>query len=378
MPVVPPLKDVFGGRIDLDDVADRQVAANPTPLPAVPPIQLDRWYRNGLYPDANALNLMAETSNQIATYQGRQVFCGFNELSETAGLSPAQWRWSFRTGIYHHALMVTVALMPAFGPNGLLDNYVTLTIYSDFNETTVAASVTFSRGSSPYGDNVIGLGLDWTDIRVINKLVTGLAANTEYYAKWSCFNDTDLKSACVVDLGSMTESHSGYLAMNNGCMTPVVDTFREKLATMASAMWKKGAAHVMNWTAHDTSRKTTSSTPLNIIDTSITTVSSSSPGFVLDMTNKARLSQTGVPVVMLACGRVTAPAGSVGNVYMKDSAGNTVMSLEGQWLGGQTKVWWKSTTGTLPATVDKYDFQFSTPGAVEFELYAISIYQYEA
>jgi hypothetical protein len=245
-----------------------------------------------------------------------------------------------------------------------------LDIYSDTAETTVVATENFMYGSYPHGTS--GQNLGFADIKVLEKVIDGLSPSTTYYAKFTDVNIGRIQSACVGDLQSMTENFSGYLAENIANGTNIVSAYRSKLITASNALLQ-ASTKVFTWTVDDGTAPITSvsSTPANIIDTSVTTVSVNSPGFTVDLTGKARVSQTsGVPVTMRVFAK-SSSAGGEGRVYLKDSSGTAVMTLTDAWF---TIPGWSYVTGYLPASSGKYDIQFDNHGVGTFSVYAVSVH----
>ena len=60
-----PLKKIYGTDVDPSMVGPRQVVAVPATKSASPPIQLDRFCRNGRHPDASFANALAEATNDL-------------------------------------------------------------------------------------------------------------------------------------------------------------------------------------------------------------------------------------------------------------------------------------------------------------------------
>jgi hypothetical protein len=377
-----PIKKAYGGRLDAGSVGPRKVNSNPaTPL-ACQPIPLGRFFRNGRHPDANAMNMMGQAATQAALFRSKCIFNGASRMDASAIISSAgagdreRWRFAFRTSPFTHALYV-VAIMGAPTQNHASNTYTRLDVFSDTAEATVVATYNLTYGAGPTGTTTAN-GFPY--LKTITGYLDGLTVDTDYYAAFTDVDSGRILSAMVCELPSLSENNSGYPAMNLCALTPVVDTFRENLATLTESLWKKAGATVLTWSVNDGTAPVTrtSATPANVLDTSVTTVSAASPGWTADLSYCDRLSQsTGVPCQVRVFGKWTknaSPSAAGGTVLIKNSTGTTLGSITDGWSSA-TPVW-VSTTATIPATSDKIDIQInSDAGNGEFAVYAVSIWQ---
>lgn len=336
-----------------------------------PPIQITRWIRNGKHPNALLESMLGEAMNQAAMFRTKQPFswstisgAGGTPASAGAG-SRNRWRFAFHTGPYTQA--VNVIVMMQSQNTGLdSDAYAQL----DLTNAAGTTSETFHYGNSPYASATYGIDA----MAMVQKIVL-VTPDTDYTGLFTDVDNGRIFSACVFELASLTQNFNGYLPQNFTAMGPIFSQYRENLATVGRNLWRRGAAHVLNFTSDVDANApgTAGVTPLNILDTTVSTIDPTTPGFTIDMTGKARLSQsTGVPVVM----RVFAnSAVGTGSVFFKNSAGATLMSIADTWTPGQS---WQTVTGMLPAGVDKYDIQLAGDASFVFTVYAVSIYEYES
>jgi len=323
--------------------------------------------------------MIQEATNQGALHRTKEYFSCVGKIIEplnTAGTSDrARWRFAFRTGPYLHACYAVVCMVPT--SNDLLystnNTQSKLIIYSDTAETTAVATSVFTYGTHPLGTS--GDNYSWQHVKVIHGYIDGLSANTQYYAKFVDMNGGILQSACVFELQSMTENFSGYLSQNITAQTEIYDVYRQNVTTLQKNLWKQSGAKVLNWTRDDgtSPRTVTPLTPTNLIDTS-TTYGAAIPGFTLEMTGKARLSQTsGVPVTMKV---YASNSGGGGKVNLRDSNGSSVLEVS---VSGAAA--WSSVTGNLPASSAKYYLTANADlgdGSDPISVYAVSIYEYDA
>jgi hypothetical protein len=284
----------------------------------------------------------------------------------------ARYRFAFRTGPYGYGLGVVVALAPQKSGQSQ-SSYARLDIANAAG--TVVATQTFVYGVNPQGSTAIPEE-SWEYLKQVFSFVDGLSPDTAYRGTFYDVDYGRIQSACVFELATLTASEGGYLAMNFANRSGIVDKTRENQATICNALWQKGGAQVFSWTVSDGTvpQSTSSSTPRNILDNMgnapITTVSASTPGWTLDMTGKARLSQTlGVPVTM----EVYASQSAVGQgtTQLVDSSGTTILST----THGPGETGWKTATGVLPAAAAKYDLQFAATSGT-LSVYAASVYEY--
>lgn len=360
----------FGERLDPGFVNPRQVPTNPTSKQSLAPIQIDRYFRNGKHPSAAAQNDISSACNAGALYRTKSYFeamglCLGTTASFGAG-DRARWRFSFRSGPYCHAMGVILVMMPQ-STSTSSNSYARLDIATNAAGTPAVISEEFVYGAAPDPNDGYG---QW---KQIIKIVDGLSPSTDYYATWVDVDYGRVFAVSCFELASLTENAGGYVSTNSTIVTPITDEFRENCVDMSNALYQESAGKVLVWSVDDgTAPQTrTSATSINVIDQTSTAISAATPGFTLDMRNKARLSQTtGVPIVLRAYGKNTVAPG--GTVYLKNAAGATIMSV----TGFGTTAGWVSATGVIPANDAKVDLHFAGDGANTFSLYAVSCFQY--
>lgn len=382
----------FGTALPPGAVGEKQVRQIPAARTVMPPIQRGRYTRNGQFPDVALINQMNEQTNAGILYRTKEIFRGVGAIAASTsgslinGIVPSslagagdrtRWRFAFHTGPYAHSLRV-VAVMVSSNTFPASNQYARLDVATNSAGTPAVASARFSFGSMPSVGGVVRDG--WPTLKVLEMFVT-VNSDTDYYGTFYDVNFGRLVSVCVWELPSMTQLNDGYLTQTLATGSDILDLYRESLVTLQYNLWRRGGAAVLNWSIDKIDSVSLTipdgAVARNIIDDSSTAVSANTPGYTLDMTGKERASQTsGVPCVMKAYGLGSSPG--IGFVYLKDSTGATIATISG--FGALGAGGWLSTTVTLPATVAKYDIHYEAGGGGggdTFDLYAVSIYEYE-
>lgn len=346
-----------------------QYQANVTSKADAPQIHGDRWARNGLAPDANTANALNEGVNQSVLYRSKSVFDAYGSLynaPSTSSTNEARWYFTFRTGPLHYSLYGVMGLLPAWDSSSttIRNAAARVDIYSNSSMTSLVKSETFTYGQ--FSGTIVG----FDQIRPVKRYISGLSSNTTYYAKISAVDNARIFGASIFELASMTEAYGGYIPQNLTTHSAILDKYREDQVTVMNDLWRYGGGKVFNWNAFlaTSPRTTTPSTYVNLIDNTSTTVTSGTPGLVLDMRGKNRLSQaTGVPCVLSALGDNALPNGTLA---IKDSSGTVLASVS-----FNSTFQWRTTTFNLPATVDKYDLVYKSNNTSPLSVYAVGCYE---
>lgn len=358
---------------------DRQVPTLPTSKAEPPPIQVDRWFRNNRHPDAGVMNQMCGGVNGAMLFRTKEVFGMGTVLGQASGLpvsstagTRARFRFAFHLSPYSHALFCRAIMYPQ-SSGYTSDAYAKLTIFSDTAEATAVASAEFHYGNNPLQSSTV---TGWQHLKVVDKWIEGLTANTTYYARVDDVDYGLIQSLAVGDLQSMTENYSGYLPQNFSSETQILDEYRSNLVAPLKTMWTRGGAKVLNWSVDAQASPHTNATQTltNIVDSSSTTYSAAIPGFTLDMTGKARLSQSGVPCKIFAY--LDSTSTNNGQLIFRNEAGTTSAAVD--YLAVANTPQWFSTTVTMPDALDKwYLMSKQTTAAATVKVHAVSIIEYE-
>lgn len=340
----------------------------------IPAIQTAQWCRNGKQPNALFESLKSQSANFASVFRTKEVFRASGQLqnleSPGPGLTP-RYYFAFHSGPYAHALYVLPA-MAGYAQSSTQSSGM------QFDLTTggVTSSTTFTYGTTPYGP--VSYGPSFESIRTVPQAIA-IEPDTDYTVTISSVDNGIIVGLVVAELASLTENNQGYAPENFAQGSNIYAENRASLASMSSQLWKRGGAQVMNAYRDNgvgaTAWTISTATPTNIIDGTTTSVTSQSPGWMFDLTGKARLSQNGrVSVRMAAYGEVTSGA-AIASVYLLDQNGNVLLELDG--FESFTSLTWISDITTLPATLGRYYIFARCDGSHLFDLRAISIYEYE-
>lgn len=344
----------------------------------------NRWFRNGKYPDASAQSALARAVNHAARWLTKEPFawgCPLDAIPAAiaTGTQRDRWRFAWRSGPYVKYLRVRFICGPA--PEDLTGVVtdppsVCLTVTNGAGSTigTAEFNCGFNNGTDvPANFGHASLMLTSAGAPV------ALTANTEYFGLVEDRGRARIAAISVYEESLPSDTANGYTAPSS-VGSPILDADRASVATMARAMWKQGGAHLLNWNVDVQSapRTTTSATEANLIDTTLTGVNAygaAAPQFVLDLSNRTRVSAFGVPVVV----KVYASKGtSDGTVYLMSDSGDTLATVT---ITGAAA--WYSTAASLNSTL--WGDATNAPVHLTFKsagrtcsVYAVSVYRYEA
>lgn len=340
----------------------------PIQTPAV--IVPRRSVRNGLFPTATFTHQLIQLTNHVARYRPKEVarYASdlFNLLAGSGGATSVRGRGFFRSSPYASRLWAIMVCLrnSSASPSARIDLK---------QAGSTISSATFRPGNGP-GTATPAFCVSSGPVVFVDN--TGapdaIPTSTDLELVFNVVNGAGLLSAVVYEEALPSDTSNGYVDAGVALLSPIYDATREGVANLVRNMFGKGSAHLFTWTAgsnpSSTIPSTTSATPKNIIDSS-TTLSASTPGFTLDLTNCTQLrdASSGVRAVMQVYGKDTTNGN--GSVVLKNSAGTTVITV-GPFT---TTDAWTAGNGYLTAGVDKYDVQFFT-SAGTLTVFAVSVY----
>ncbi len=319
---------------------------SPQILPAINPQSLSR---NGQIVPAIAMTAIARGANQVARWRTKELYSsvgGVQAITASAGAGPTTIARAYaKTGPYCSKLRWFFLMARPTGSGG--DPYVKLTVTDSVGgaigsgEAHMSYAGTASDVPSEWGESTGTIDCDPSTVVVLTFTVG---------------NNGRMIDALVIEESKRALTLNGYFSENFVNTGSIFDSVRAAITANMYSMWIGGGAHILNWTG---SRNTSSATDKNLIDGTSTTVTAATPGYTLDMRYKARLrdSATGVACKLAVWGQTD--SGTDGFVEMKNSAGTVVGTVSGFTAVAA----WHFADVTLPATLEKYDFMYSSGGA---------------
>lgn len=343
---------------------------------AVPLLRHAHYARNNITASATALGSLASQFNHLTTYQKKFLFnrCQhiYNIASGTSGVTTLWrgfWRSSENTGGIraHYGLVDTDYGTPAGA-------YFRMSAERFSDGATIDAQTRYYIGSNP--------GAAWYDDVANMKHgtleLTGFADDTEYCWTTSVNNGARLAYLSVVEIGSPHADDANESVVDPSAFVaqaPIYYQSVQDLSDAAKAQWRHNGCHLLSWAQdYDTAVSVSATSLTNILDGSSTTVDGSTPGFGLPMAYHNTTRQTDVPVVLAVHAIRTAGSGTL---TVRVTNGTSYVEKTGIGTGGVED--WYTASGSLPASLDKFDVQaLVSDGSTTFDLAAVSLYEYEA
>lgn len=340
-------------------------------------INTQRFVRNTLRPQAAFGRAIAAQLNSILARRRKLLFAKFidpNNLGTGAAAATDVWSFWCETGYATSgALDIVAALIfaPSDAPTAD-DPFVTLQLrtggVTDFTSDEAHYAV---RGTSGIGAS----DLYYTQVRCRD-----VDAATGFEGAIVADNYARLVGCCVY------EDHKPYFDETdtranpepryfNGA--PIFDAHEETLRSNADAMFRRNAAPIFSWCSDwGTSGISTftSQTNKSILDTSTSTVTSTSKGFRPQLRYHDQRGSTSVGIKLAVKG-VCASAGA-GKVGISNSGGSLMEVTLPTSLG------WSTATGNIASVGDTDTTKWDVMGrgdngaAVEISVHAVSVLEY--
>lgn len=340
------------------------------------PLEQHQFARNGKLPDAYLAAELADHINHASRYRLKEVarfsadIMSFGDTAGNFSGERTRWRFAFHSSPYSSVLLARGWLAPCSTTNAT-GPYVRVRIQDGTPTTVGDVQLAYGASSSDGGEPHTFLALTDYMMSSPGEIAT-LPANTALYGTVSDFDSARCVGISIYE-GSLLTALPGPCDEGLAIGRPIFDKDRQDAITAARAMWKQGAAKLFTWSVNRdaVARTRSSSTAINVIDNSSTSVSAATPGFTLDLRYKSTVRRGTVPVTIKAYGSIPAGAGAA---VLVDSGGVPVATVT---INSATPGWF-STTCNLPATLAKYDLHYKGDGTNTVTLQAVSAYQYEA
>lgn len=341
-------------------------------------IHARRWARNGLVPHAVLESELANALNFVSAIRGKNLATWAVPIASIpAGTSTTprtRWRFAGHTSPFLRRLRAMVLMAPADvtgGVSGGNDNNPSVTVtVTNADESTTYGTKTYSYGT------FLGTPVDTPDRFGYGEITIACPADTDIYIRVDDVNGGRVISVSIQEEMTKINSSNGYIVPAGvSVSSPIYDARRELMLETATNAWNKQAAHLWNWTADSDSSPATNATGTakNLIDTSVTTVSTASPGATLDLRYCKTRSTTTVPVRIVCYAKMSGSSDN-GEVWLLDSDGTVVGTIDG--IAGTTAAWYTADID-MPDSLGKFDVQIVNPDATEtLSVYAFSAWQY--
>jgi hypothetical protein len=352
------------------------VTAIAVPQNGLFPIETALLVRNGFYPDAFLQLLLAQGANHAGRWRAKEVArfsvpLTTQQLPGTILGARDRWRFACHAGPFARTLAVQMLLGPRLEIEGQGVPYGQLAI-SDAGGLLGTATVYGGPTSSTAGDTPRWFATGRALLDDGAGAIAELTPSTDYTGVVSDV-DARLLAASVWEISLVPDSANGYLPQGFASGGPVLDAHRQDLAVAARALWRRGAAHAVNWSVDEQAAPRTFAAGIaarNLLDPSLAVVSASSPGQALPFSYRGRVVVTGAPHVM----QVYAARGSAnGTVTLRSSSGAILATTT--ITGGAA--WYSSGVFRAPSTAEGKCDVFAESAGGTLSVYAVSIYQYE-
>ena len=330
--------------------------ANQTPPFDTPElIHHARWCRNGEPVLYQPMGKIASAYNWAAAYRGKGPLIQRSRDMPAMGSGAAGpsvlWRWYGWSG-YGQTTLRTVVLAKPADNSAAADPYVLVSV-TDSGGTNTGEHhfVGFTSSSTP-APSVLTMGV--IDITVVeNSALECVISEVDYLR---------IVSVCSFLVGTNPVSDTGTAGVSpgSGVGSPILDAMHLDMATAATGMWTRNAAHIFTWAADGTANSPTrsnSATYRNILDSSSTSVTAATPGMRLQHGYHNRVTAETVPTRLAVYAVRTSGAGDTSKNAVRVSDGTNTVTVTG--IGNSAG--WYTADATIPSSGDaKYDIMART------------------
>jgi hypothetical protein len=342
-------------------------------LPSI--IDRDRYCRNGQAPSAELATKLTSGLNhamryrrkQFASYSGRRVDATFPIFDGNTGAGPVT-RWRFRnvTGYGTKALRFLVKL--ALDNRGMsADSRVR------FGVTPSGGAEVFT-GYMHYGTNSLGAAGVLDIPSEIGLLATSLEVSeaTHYEVRLLTYDEARPVSCLIYEEPEDPDTATNYYT-TPGYQTnaDILDSHRGDWLPAWTALMKKNASPIWQWSVDDTAITRTSATYRNVHDQTSTAHAASSAGVTISLVGKNTYSRSTVPALFCVYASGTGASGTA-KVKLINAGGDLSV------INTITTAGWYTATVNLATASQKLDLMIASGGALDTcSLHAMSLYQDE-
>lgn len=329
---------------------------------------------NGCYPDASVMTTLQEEANRVVAYRVKSwvLATPINAIPVAGGASRVRWNTYIHTST--HCQFAWVRFLTA--PNNDTDSAISQVTFTVPGAGAAAATISYEHGSATDSDVPDAIGIGSARPTDSSGLVN-LLPDQDYEVRVYDNANARTMAVCIFEYALPHDTDNGYIASGVVAGTPILDTDRQTMVPLLNAAWKVNGKPLFTWSCDtDSDVSESASGDKNVFDVAITTVSTTSPGPIIDTRQQStvRRASSGVPVLMRAYMKSSIGTATA-TVKLKDSTGATLATCS---TTATTAGWVSSGAFYLPETLAKYDVHVGVTGLGQGSCYAVAIYSYEA
>lgn len=330
--------------------------------------------RNGMVPNGYFVRFLANALDYVPAYL-RKVPLMFSqnlqsiEANTSAGTTN-MWRARMRSG-YGTAKIGFHCLFARPKDAAAVDSRINLAIVDVDDVSTSDATIRYNFVDTAATDVPDEYAWGQAEAVIIAGNRLELLVEAEDFAR--------PLSCCVYEIGT-NPVDTDTTAIADPRITvgsPILDSQQSNLLVSGTQLWKQNAGNILNWSANTAANAATvvATAYTNILDASSTTVTSSTPGYHVNLQYHNSASATTVPVEMAIYAQRTAGVGDTAfnKVRLTDGTNSVEVTGVGNTAG------WFTATGTITASADlKMDLQGNVAAGDTMKVHAVSVYEWEA
>jgi hypothetical protein len=337
-------------------------------------VSSNAFARNEIVVSPTGFKAMADNLNRITTWQKKFIFATSQDLNSVdagAAGTVGLWRVFFRSSQNTAGIRVFLGITDtdygaAANPN------VVVTLKAFIGGATVSTFTTRSNGRQAGANPAEIVNTTYHSFADL----TGIDANTEYYITVQAVDGARPIYCAMTELGATHADDANASVVDAGRFVAEGPIYYQDIQDVSNAIksqWRHNAVHLLSWAMDDDNPVYCNSTSyVNLLD-GATSVASTSAGFKLQTNYHNTTSRTTVPV-RFAVNAVRLSGSNTLDVRLYD--GTNSIELTGIGTGGQGD--WYVTTTTMPVGFTKYDLQAKVGATTEFDIYAISLFEWES